>query len=246
MQKQVLLAIIIKLQNIFAEGDKKMENSKENKPKGRPKKGNKEETYKNTPVCNNLNKLFGERNESQETVATALGTTRQSFGNWLSGRNQPDYEKLVAIADYYNVSTDYLLGRTDKDTGLGGNATNAIKELNNKRATRSYIELLSILLENNNLAHLLGLMEAYITSSDNNIAFTPETMSVIKISKKEIIKLAINDEIHDMLNYIKPIFLNNAIPTEVKMINYSCKKGLISENERIQEIDDFYKKLYNN
>lgn len=87
-----------------------MENSKENKPKGRPKKSNNKEAYKNTPFYNNLNKLFGERNESQETVATALGTTRQSFGNWLSGRNQPDYEKLVAIANYYNVSTDYLLG----------------------------------------------------------------------------------------------------------------------------------------
>ena len=30
-----------------------------------------------------------------------------------SGDRRPDYEKLVALADYFDVTTDYLLGRSD-------------------------------------------------------------------------------------------------------------------------------------
>ena len=35
-------------------------------------------------------------------------------------RNQPSAERLQQIADYFNVSTDYLLGRTDNPTIAGG------------------------------------------------------------------------------------------------------------------------------
>lgn len=93
-----------------------MSNSKEIKQKGRPKKLSEEGTYKNCEFYNRLNKCFGDRNESQEAVAKALGTTRQTFGNWLSGRNQPDFEKLIALAKYYNVSVDYLLGLSEDST----------------------------------------------------------------------------------------------------------------------------------
>jgi transcriptional regulator with XRE-family HTH domain len=93
-----------------------MANSKENKRKGRPKKNNDKEPYRNTVFCNKLNKLFGNSGESQEVAANKFNTTRQTFGNWLAGRNQPDYETLIAIAKYYNVSTDYLLGLTETPT----------------------------------------------------------------------------------------------------------------------------------
>lgn len=93
-----------------------MDNSKENKQKGRPKKNNDKEPYRNTVFCNKLNKLFGDSGESQEVAANKFNTTRQTFGNWLAGRNQPDYETLIAIANYYNVSTDYLLGLTETPT----------------------------------------------------------------------------------------------------------------------------------
>lgn len=234
-----------------------MDNSKENKQKGRPKKNNDKEPYRNTVFCNKLNKLFGDSGESQEVAANKFNTTRQTFGNWLAGRNQPDYETLIAIAKYYNVSTDYLLGlakepiptedekKVNKVTGLSGNSIKALKELNNKHDSRAYIDLLSILLEDTNLEYLLGLLEAYITSDDKKLAFTPEAaMSVVQNGEKAVIKLAIIDEVEHLLDRIKPIFLNNAIPTEVKLINLLYKKGAISEKERIRQIDDFYRRFY--
>lgn len=42
-----------------------------------------------------------------------LGFSRNSLYAWK--RNNPSSDKLQKVADYFNVSTDYLLGRTDKE-----------------------------------------------------------------------------------------------------------------------------------
>jgi DNA-binding XRE family transcriptional regulator len=47
---------------------------------------------------------------TQETLAKALNITRQAVGNYKSGQSSPDFNTLVKIAKYFNVSTDWLLG----------------------------------------------------------------------------------------------------------------------------------------
>lgn len=51
---------------------------------------------------------------SQVDLAKALSVSKQSVSNWENNNILPSIEMLVAIADYFGVSTDYLLGRTDK------------------------------------------------------------------------------------------------------------------------------------
>ena len=50
---------------------------------------------------------------SQQTLAEYLGVSRWSVHNYESGKNRPDYEGLLKLADYFEVSLDYLAGRTD-------------------------------------------------------------------------------------------------------------------------------------
>lgn len=59
-------------------------------------------------------KLIGEA--TQQEAAEKIGVTRQNVGRWLAGMNTPDIEALEKIADAYEVSTDYLLGRTNAKT----------------------------------------------------------------------------------------------------------------------------------
>ena len=42
-----------------------------------------------------------------------LGVQLSPYQCYESGDRRPDYEKLVALADYFGVTTDYLLGRSD-------------------------------------------------------------------------------------------------------------------------------------
>ena len=55
------------------------------------------------------------KRESQVEMASALGLTKQCVSNWENDNIQPSIEMLVKIADYFGVTTDYLLGRSETD-----------------------------------------------------------------------------------------------------------------------------------
>jgi HTH-type transcriptional regulator, competence development regulator len=50
---------------------------------------------------------------TQEEVAACIGISRARYSHYENGRSEPDTETLNKLADYYDVSVDYLLGRTD-------------------------------------------------------------------------------------------------------------------------------------
>ncbi len=50
---------------------------------------------------------------SQEEFAMAMGYSRPLIVNWEKGTRDPDTQALLKIADYFNVSIDYLMGRED-------------------------------------------------------------------------------------------------------------------------------------
>ena len=54
--------------------------------------------------------------QSQSYVASKLGIKRSTLANYESGIREPTFTTLCAMADYYNVSTDYLLGRDENYT----------------------------------------------------------------------------------------------------------------------------------
>ena len=60
-----------------------------------------------------LKELRTSRKISQVQLAMDLNLTQNSISRYENGEREADYDTLVAIADYFNVSVDYLLGRTD-------------------------------------------------------------------------------------------------------------------------------------
>lgn len=61
---------------------------------------------------NRLEKLRKEKKRSQKDVAEHLGISRQGYGNYENGVTEPDHTTLSKLADYFEVSADYLLGRS--------------------------------------------------------------------------------------------------------------------------------------
>ncbi|WP_324825117.1 helix-turn-helix transcriptional regulator [Sinanaerobacter sp. ZZT-01] len=51
--------------------------------------------------------------ESQQKFAEKLGVSRGLIGNYEQGTRKPDHEMLCLIANFFNVSVDYLLGQTN-------------------------------------------------------------------------------------------------------------------------------------
>lgn len=54
-----------------------------------------------------------DRDLTQQELATYLHVTQKSYSRYENGERSIPTEILIQIADYYNVSTDYLLGRTN-------------------------------------------------------------------------------------------------------------------------------------
>lgn len=60
-----------------------------------------------------LKQLRTAREMSQKDLAAVLHVSRSTIAGYESRQKQPDYDKLVQIADYYGVTVDFLLtGRT--------------------------------------------------------------------------------------------------------------------------------------
>ncbi len=50
---------------------------------------------------------------SQLKLATDLNMNQNTISRYETGERQAGYSELIALADYFDVSIDYLLGRTD-------------------------------------------------------------------------------------------------------------------------------------
>ena len=80
----------------------------------------KEAEKSHTPYSSNKNKASGfptklrklreEKGTSQQALASAIGVAKSSIGLYENGDNVPDVKAIVKLANFYDVSADYLLG----------------------------------------------------------------------------------------------------------------------------------------
>jgi len=61
-------------------------------------------------------KLIEEKGITPYRLAKDIGVSMGHIGDWKRGRSSPTSDRLVKIAQYFEVSTDYLLGITDDPT----------------------------------------------------------------------------------------------------------------------------------
>lgn len=73
----------------------------------------KSEKNKSVFACRLSELLHG---DSQSNLSRATGVTRQAINSYLSGGSEPTICRLTAIAKYFGVPSDYLIGLTDDPT----------------------------------------------------------------------------------------------------------------------------------
>ena len=60
-----------------------------------------------------FSKLLKEKNVTRYRVSVDTGIAQTTLSDWKRGRSVPKADKLKILADYFDVSVDYLLGETD-------------------------------------------------------------------------------------------------------------------------------------
>lgn len=66
-----------------------------------------------TIFAKRLKKLREDKGLTQQDLADIVGTTNKAISTWEQGIKVPRQPRVEKLADYFNVTTDYLLGRTD-------------------------------------------------------------------------------------------------------------------------------------
>ena len=60
-----------------------------------------------------IRNLREDRDLKQKDIAKLLNCTQQTYSRYETGENNIDIKSLIILADFYNTSIDYLVGRTD-------------------------------------------------------------------------------------------------------------------------------------
>ena len=60
-----------------------------------------------------LKELRTERNITQQELGKLVNMSKMAISHWESGHSEPSIGQLILLSDYFCVSVDYLVGKTD-------------------------------------------------------------------------------------------------------------------------------------
>ncbi|MDL2220307.1 helix-turn-helix transcriptional regulator [Eubacteriales bacterium OttesenSCG-928-N14] len=165
------------------------------------------------PFAVRVRQLMEERKISQVVLAEHVGVTRQAVSQYANGTTLPDVEKLERIADFFDVSADYLLGRSDitkihpskqavaEYLKLSEDAIDSIHDLQYGLLQQRFedgfqmtavdvplVDVMSLLLESPNLEQILdGLYKAANTMAEYSVSGNhPERYTISEGQKQQI------------------------------------------------------------
>lgn len=99
-----------------------------------------------------LRKLRLLNNKSQKEVAESINISAPAYFKYENNESKPTIENLIKLANYYNVSVDYLIGRTFNDFCLNQFEQGLITEfrkLNNYNQAKIVGEITGMLIAQN-------------------------------------------------------------------------------------------------
>ncbi len=67
-----------------------------------------------------LKELRESRHISQKELSSKFGYAQNTLSNWENGNREPDFDTAQKLADFFGVTVDYLLGRTDEIRASSG------------------------------------------------------------------------------------------------------------------------------
>jgi len=168
-----------------------------------------------------LCRLMDDTGTTQQQLADRIGITRQTISQYMNGDIEPKMRYFTAIADFFNVSADYLLGLSDVKTtnpdikavceltGLSEESINSLKQpIENKLC----IGIRDYFISNGGLDDIVNLFKMEL----ENVALSTEEYKYKRgISPKEqdkdtehMKRFAINRSIINMFSTLSAYFEN--------------------------------------
>lgn len=107
----------------------------------------------------NFRKLRKEKQITQQVIADYLGITRQAIAAYEKGKREPNLSMIVKIAEFFEVSVDYLLGVSQLRLANAKIVSDNIKMI---QGQRTYEELAADILEKTGAEFCPELIKMYV------------------------------------------------------------------------------------
>ena len=75
----------------------------------------------------NLKPLREEKNATQDSIAKLLNVQRYTYAKWEQGRAEPSINDLIKLAEIFEVSIDYLVGKEETMPTVHGTALSGLQ-----------------------------------------------------------------------------------------------------------------------
>jgi len=204
-----------------------------------------------------LEDLISESGKKISDLAAEIGIAAGSLSAYQNGAAEPGVTKLKKIANYFNVSTDYLLGGHDNKTidneaikkrlGLSDGAISILEESNKFVFTQSP-EVLSLLLENGFdmiLQQLDYFFNLYLEEKPNVDALDDETKEFIK-KNEGILHHAFDEESDEIItgvfhHYVSFETYRNLIIEQIKK-QFIENIDMVLDSDKLSAIKEKYRK----
>lgn len=157
----------------------------------------------NAPFPSNLRAILKEKGITITALSNALGISRQAVSQYADGTGQPNADKLTRIADFFGVSTDWLLGRSGGVKEVNADIIGAAQYTKLAESVINWlhcedkenIEILNLLLSHYSFRRLIP-----------DMAYLKETIKQVDQKREE--------EIIDMINADDPDALSEELTSQ--------------------------------
>ena len=179
--------------------------------------------------CERLHLLKNKSGQTQAKIASDLGLTPQAFSNYMKGR-EPDYDTLIKISIYFDVSLDCLLGISDNTKPVDVDSLLPKTDIINVEA-RSYIQKIA--------SDLVSMSADFYNSAPHNtenilkqeLEFLEKITSLTKDFLKQIIEIRENgkkqkDTISEYQEKLSLEIISNSIKLTEKITRYQVQRAL--------------------
>ena len=184
------------------------------------------------------------QNTTQKELAEYIGVSRQSISQYMDGSSQPVANKVAQIADYFNVTTDYLLGRTDakqpenisavEKYGLSEAALGVLEEIHTYKRNDFVLRAVNALLENSVILGAIGQYLYFNLSEDHQEKGIVPFVTVYKYGKKgDNVQWGGDDKQLGLFNSIEAMTNETYKRTLMLKVQETLQKMLEQENETV-------------
>ena len=186
-------------------------------------------------LCELMNR---EPKTTQPQLAAALGVQRQTVSNYCNGQSSPDWKTLSKIADFFGVSADWLLDRTEVESPDA-----------NVQAVSSYTGLSEDVIRILNIKPEYGKLLGTLAQSDKGWVYSPllRFFSALEQVEEEAVKAAAFSLSNDSDKYfVDASMKRDALELALFRFSEVCRRipDKFQVHDIIDLLDDQGRKLY--